>query len=130
MDKDSRGIIYVLLALAALCVVAITTLDILDRTNSEVLTIFGTTLATIVGAVAGVVVGQKQAYKVEAPKPVVETAKPEVEPVPNPAEVDHEVPAALKQGAKVYPDPVEAEAEGKAKAEVPNLGALFGEGAK
>ena len=84
MDKDSRGIIYALLGLAAMCVIAITTLDTMDRTNSEVLTIFGTTLATIVGAVAGVVVGQRQAYKIETPT----SPKAEVEPVFNPAEVE------------------------------------------
>lgn len=72
MDKDAKGIIYALLGLAGLCIVAITALDVLDRTNSEVLTIFGTTLATIVGAVAGVVVGQREAYKVEPRKVEVE----------------------------------------------------------
>lgn len=87
MNKETTRIIYALLGLAALCVIAVTVLDVLDKTDAEVLTILGTALATIIGAVAGVVVGgrvstptpEASVSVVEAPDPFLTATGPDAQ---------------------------------------------------
>lgn len=59
MDDNALSVIRWLIGLAGLCVVSLVVLVALGRDSVEAMTILGGTVATIVGAVAGVVVGQK-----------------------------------------------------------------------